>query len=135
MMLYNRPVSSGVDYFVNNSNDNKASKIDVEAGGFLKHKSMSKIDESEKAIVRGELCDPVGYDWMFKILMGKYREPLGEPTVRIAKQLGEAKGVITRDLEVGVRNPEGGWDWLGRKRRDLKSLGRPPNKPRNVHLL
>ena len=38
MMLYNRPISMGVDYFVNNSDGRKTAKIDVEAGGVLKHK-------------------------------------------------------------------------------------------------
>ena len=55
---------------------------------------------------------------------GRYREPGGAPIVRIMKQLGGTGGVITRELEVGVRNPEGACDWVGKKRRDLKSTGR-----------
>ena len=80
-MLYNRPTSSGVDYFVNNLKDRKSSKMDVESGGFLKHKAMSRIDEAEKSILRGELYDPFGYDWAFKISRGQYREPDGGPIV------------------------------------------------------
>ena len=85
---------------------------------------MSGIEENEKAILRGELYDPIGYDWMFKILRGLYREPDGPPIVRIMKQLGEIGGVITRELEVWVRNPGGVWDWIVKKRRDHKSTGR-----------
>ena len=44
-MLYNHPVSLGIDYFVNNSKDRKGAKIDVEGGGFLKHKAGPKIEE------------------------------------------------------------------------------------------
>ena len=55
---------------------------------------------------------------------GKYREPGGSPIVRIAKQLSGMARVIHRELELGVRNPEGDWDWLGKTRRDLKSMGR-----------
>ena len=51
MMLYNRPVSLGIDYFVNNSNGRKTSKIDVAPGGFLKNKAKSEIEANgEKAI-------------------------------------------------------------------------------------
>ena len=53
---------------------------------------------------------------------GKYREPEGAPIVRIMEQLGEMGGIITRELELGVRNPERGWDWLGKKRRGLGNL-------------
>ena len=41
-VLYNHPISSAVDYFVNNLKDRKGAKIDVAAGGFLKHKAMSQ---------------------------------------------------------------------------------------------
>ena len=40
---YNRPISLGIDYFVNNLNDRKGAKFDVEAGGFLKRKERSKL--------------------------------------------------------------------------------------------
>ena len=55
---------------------------------------------------------------------GKYREPEGSHIVRIAKRSGEAGRVITRELELGVRNPEGAWVWLCGERRELKPLGR-----------
>ena len=40
-MLYNRPVSLRIDYFVNNSEGRKASEIDVGEGDFLKNKTGS----------------------------------------------------------------------------------------------
>ena len=39
-------------------------------------------------------------------------------------QLSGIGEVICRELEPGVRNPEGDWGWIGKKRRELKSLGR-----------
>ena len=99
MMLYNRPSNLGIDYFVNNLKGLETSKIDVEAGGLLKNKAKSKIDENETAILKGELEEPVGYDWAFQILREKRREPEGAPIVRIVKQLGEMERVITRELE------------------------------------
>ena len=47
-MLYNHPVSFGIDYFVNNSKGRKTSKIDVEEVGFLNHKARSKIKKMGK---------------------------------------------------------------------------------------
>ena len=55
---------------------------------------------------------------------GKYRAQEGAPIVRSAKQLGDIWKVIYRELELGARNPEGVWDWIGKKRRYHKSLGR-----------
>ena len=84
----------------------------------------SGIDDSEKAIPKGELYGPVGCEWAFNILSGKYLDPGGSHIVRIAKQLGEMGRVITRELELEARNPAGAWDWLCKKRRDLKATGR-----------
>ena len=39
----------------------------------------------------------------------------GAPIVRTVKQLGEIGRVITRELEVGARNPEGVWYGVGRQ--------------------
>ena len=57
--------------------------------------------------------------------MSRCQEPVGAPIARIAKQLNELETIIFRELWVGVRNPEGVWDWLVKKRRELKSLGMP----------
>ena len=88
MMLYNRPKISGVDYFVNNLGVGKTAKIDVDAGGSLKHKASSKIADSEKAILRSESYEPIGYDWAFGSFKSKYQEPYGAPIVRRTRQLG-----------------------------------------------
>ena len=61
----------------------KHQKIDFEAGGGIKHKSSAEMGDNEKAILKGELYDPIGYEWMFKILRDKYREQEGTPIVRI----------------------------------------------------
>ena len=105
MMLHIRPIRLGVDYFANNSKDRKASKIDVEAVGFLKHKAKSEIGVNGKAIIMGELYEPIGYDWMCQILGGIPRTVRG-PIVRIAKQLGEMERVIIRESELWERNPK-----------------------------
>ena len=69
-MLYNRPVMLGIDYFVKKANGRETSKIDFEAGGFLKNKAKSEIEENEKWILSGELYDPIGYGWMFTVFKG-----------------------------------------------------------------
>ena len=120
-MLYNRPISSGIYYVVNNLMGRRGAKIDVEEGGFLKHKAVPAIEANGKSILRGGSYDPFGYEWMCRILKAEYQEPEGAPIVRLTKQLGGVEKAITRELEVGVRNPEGGWDWIGKKRRGLKS--------------
>ena len=52
-MLYSRPVSLGMDYFVSNLKGREGAEIDVDACGFLKHKPRSGIEENEKSILRG----------------------------------------------------------------------------------
>ena len=63
-------------------------------------------------------------EWMFKVLSGKYREQDGVPIVRTTGKLGGIEEVIYRELEPGVRNPEGVWGWLGKQMGDLKTMGR-----------
>ena len=55
---------------------------------------------------------------------GGKREPGGAPIVRIAGGLNGMAKIIYRELGLGVRNPEGVWDWLGKKRSDLKVTSR-----------
>ena len=50
-MLYNRPIRSGIDCFVKIEGSETA-KIDVEAGGLLKHKMSSEIEDNEKEFLR-----------------------------------------------------------------------------------
>ena len=46
------------------------------------------------------------------MVYSKYQEHDGVPIIRRARQLGEMEKAITRELELGVRNPEGSWDWV-----------------------
>ena len=113
MLLYNRPVSLGIDYFVNKLKGSKTSRVDVEAGGVLKHKLKSKIDENEEAIKKGGDYEPTNYVWAFNILRTKFQEPDGAPVIRIMQQLGEREVIIYRELRIWARNQEGVWDWSG----------------------
>ena len=70
------------------------------------------------------MYDPVDYEWMFKVLSGRYRGAEGTHIVRIAEQLSEMERLIHRASELGVRNPEGVCGWLGKKRRGIKANGR-----------
>ena len=123
MMLYNRPISMAVDYFVNNMNDNETSVIYKNAGGFSKHKSEAKVEENEKATIQWGNYDPVSYAWAFKVLRGKFRGPEGVPIFRIMWNLSGIDKVKYRELEPGVCRPEVAWDWVGKKRIDLKAMG------------
>ena len=67
-MLYNRPVSLGVDYFISNLEPSKSSLSDKNVGGFLKHKSKSNVEEREKAILDGRDFEPISCEWTFMIL-------------------------------------------------------------------
>ena len=40
----------GGGYFINNSKEIETSEIDMNAGGFLKHKAKANVGEKEKAI-------------------------------------------------------------------------------------
>ena len=95
-MLYNRPVSLGVAYFIINLKES-ASRTDGEAAGFLKHKPKSKIEENEEAIKKGDVSEPTDYEWMFKVFRSRYQEPAGSPVMRIAKQLNDIEAVIFRE--------------------------------------
>ena len=61
---------------------------------------------------------------MFSTLESKRCAPSGRPITRITNQLNDLNRVIWKELGIGIRTPEGVWDWIGRKRRELKSLGR-----------
>ena len=76
-MLYNRPVSSAADYLINNLKENKSSIAGKNAGGFLKHKVEVKIESSEKALLEGKDCEPISYEWAFRIAESKYQEQEG----------------------------------------------------------
>ena len=46
-MLYNHSLSTGLDYFIDNLKGSKNSLADKNAGGFLKQKATSEIEENE----------------------------------------------------------------------------------------
>ena len=71
MMLHSRPISLGAYFFVINLKGRGTSKIDVESRGCLKHKAKSAIEESEKAILNGELYEPICHEWTFLIFRGE----------------------------------------------------------------
>ena len=110
--LYSRPLSSVVDYFINSIRENKNSPMGKNAGGFLKQKVELEMEENEKALLEGNDFEPISYEWVFMIFKAKYREQEGVPIVRIMCQLSAIGTAIYRELEPGVRNPEGVWGWL-----------------------
>ena len=57
-------------------------------------------------------------------LRARHYEPAGVTIARITGQLRDLNNIIWRDLGLGIRTPDGVWDWLGRKRRELGSSGR-----------
>ena len=58
------------------------------------------------------------------IFKARHNERAGKPISRITDQLNSLDAVIEIEMEVGARTPDGFWDWLGRKRIELKNLGR-----------
>ena len=122
-MLHNRPVCSGVDYFINNIKANKSSLMDKNAGGGLKPKSGNGNRRNEKAHLEGSDFEPFSYEWVFVILKPKYKEQEGVPIVRIISQLSSIDRVGYSELEQGVRSPEGIRDWVIKKRNDIESSG------------
>ena len=123
-MLYDHPLSRGVDYSINNVEENQSSFTDKNAGDFLRQKAESKVGENEKALLYGNYFGPISCAWTFSIFRYKYREPEGAPIVRIMGRLGAVGKAVYRESEPGVRNPAGVWGRLGKKRHDMESLGR-----------
>ena len=58
-ILYNRPVSSGVDYFINNLKENNSSVIDKNAVGFLKQKAKMGLESNEQALLPRNDFEPI----------------------------------------------------------------------------
>ena len=86
-MLYSRPLSCGVDYFINNLKDNKKSLTAKNAGGFIKQKETSEIQEIEKGLLGGKDFETLSYEWAFGISKPNYQEQEGVPIIRIMGQL------------------------------------------------
>ena len=77
-LLYNHPVSSVIEYYINNLKES-TNVLDKGAGGFLKSQFRKKQDQNEKSLSSGESFGKIGYEWMFRILKEKYKERPGEP--------------------------------------------------------
>ena len=92
-------------------------------GGRLEYKLRAKIEQNEEEVKNGSDFGPMATDWMFSTLHAKHYEPSGRAIARVTTQLNELNKVIWEELGIGVRTPEGAWDWIGRKRRELQSLG------------
>ena len=120
--LYNRPVSSVIDYLMVNLLAS-ANRVDSESAGRLKYKLRAKIEQNEEAIKNGSEFEPIAAEWMFATLKSKHYAPSGQPIARITNQLIELGKVIRKELGIGIRTPEGVWDWIGRKRGELGRLG------------
>ena len=76
-LLYNHTVSNVIEYFINNLK-NSEKFIDKGAGDFLKSNFRRKMDQNDKSLSQGESYGQIGYEWMFRILKGKYKERPGE---------------------------------------------------------
>ena len=109
-MLYNLPVSSGVDYFANNLKENKSAIMDKDAWGVQKQKVKMKIEENENALLEGNYFEPIIYGRAVWILKSKYHGEEGVQIVRIMSQLSSIDRASYTELEQGARNTEGIWD-------------------------
>ena len=76
-MLYNRAVSSGLDYFINTIKGNTNSIIDKNEGGFLKQKGLLGEEGNEKAPLKCNDSEPISYEWMFIIPKANTRTERG----------------------------------------------------------
>ena len=90
----------------------------------MRYKLRNKVEQNEEAVKNGIVFEPIITEWMFPTQKAKRHEPSGKPCAGITNQLKELVVVIWKELEAGVRTPEGVWDWIGRGRRELDGLGR-----------
>ena len=121
-LLHNHPVSNVIEYFINNLRDSHH-PLDRGTGDFLKNHFRKKIEVNEELLNKGEPFEMIGYEWMFRALKDKYEERPGEAIKRITNQLETTNRAIYHELEDGVQDPEGAWEWLSKKRDGLDSLG------------
>ena len=89
----------------------------------MKYKLRAEIEQNEEAIKNGGEFEPIATEWLFSTLKSKHYEPSGQPITRIANKLNDLNRVVWKELGIGIGAPEGLWDWIGRKRRELESLG------------
>ena len=76
--LYNRPVSSVIDYFIVNL---KAIPeiTDKESIGHSEHKLRIKVEENDESINNRVEFGPISAEWTFDIFRARHYEPAGNP--------------------------------------------------------
>ena len=94
------------------------------ASDYLKRHLGKKVEKNEKLMLENKEFEKIGFDWMFTLLKEKFEESQAQGIIKLSAQLGEMNQVIYQELGEGIRDPEGAWDWLSKKRGDLQSLGR-----------
>ena len=75
-LLYNHPVSSAIEYFINNL---KNSMIILERGVWISQQVISgEMDQNDNLSMAGESYGQIGYEWVFRTLKDKYgKRPMG----------------------------------------------------------
>ena len=98
--LYNRPVSSVIDYFIVNL---KAIPeiTDKESSGHSEHKLKIKVGENEESVKNRVEFGPINVAWACAIFRARHYEPVGRPISRITKQLNNPDTVIWKELGIG----------------------------------
>ena len=79
----------------------------------MKYKLRAKIGQNEEEIKNASEFESIATEWMFPTLKSKRCEPPGQPITKIANQSTDSNRVIWKELEIGIRTPEGVWDWIG----------------------
>ena len=121
--LYNHPVSHIIEYFIINFK-NSVQTVGRTASDYLKRQLGKKVEKSEKLMLGNKEFERIGFDWMFTLLKEKFEETQAQGIIKLSAQLGEMNQVVYQELDECIRDPEGVWDWLSKKRDDLQSLGR-----------
>merc|ERR1712112_201439 len=101
MGLRNHPVSSVVEYYINNLKES-SNILDKGTGDFLKNQYRKKQDQNEKALALGGTFEKIGYEWIFRILKEKDKERPGEAINRVTLQLQNINQVIYQELARGI---------------------------------
>ena len=112
-----------IEYFIINFG-NSAATADRTASDYLKRHLGKKVEKNEKLMMENKEFEIIGFDWMFTLLKEKFEETQAQGVIKLIAQLGEMNQVIYQELDEGIRDPEGAWGWLSKKRDDLQSLGR-----------
>ena len=60
---------------------------------------------------------------MFTLLKEKFGETQAQGIIKLIAQLGEANQVIYQELDECIRDPEGAWGWLSKKRAIYRVCG------------